>query len=225
MGKLKIGYCYRLEYQYLIAKEPDKLQMPKNASRVCPALQDMVKNMFIIRSPYDIHLTYQKPNFVLDPAKSTLRDQSFIDFIQVTNPIDWTNKDTPLIQFHPQIIFVTDEKDLIAEYFPPWLEYRPDMPGIWTAAKINIWSWIRNTAIVFEWKDLTKPIIFKRGDPLMYVRFNTDKDVKLFYIDDPNKILDIRTRVMTHGDLKAHIKFFSREAMKIAGKFRPKKLL
>jgi len=225
--KLKIGYCYIQDYFHLISEEPDKLELPNNGGRLCPALQDVTQNTFIVRSPFTIHLTYKGiqnnyPNCALDPEKSTLTDKAFNDFITINNTDIWLNDTTPLIQIHPRIVFVTDEKDLFMEIFPPFLEYRPDIPGRWTAAKYNIYNWIRNTGTVFEWMDTSKPLIIKRGDPLMYVRFNTDKKVYLEFINNSKEIVKLSNR---NSSLKEHIKYFTREAMKFGYKFRPRKLL
>ena len=45
--------------------------------------------------------------------------------------------------------------------------------------EFDISKWIRPVEFSFEIIDKTKPLIFKRGDPLFYVRFATDETVKL----------------------------------------------
>ena len=43
----------------------------------------------------------------------------------------------------------------------------------------DISKWVRGNEFGFEVVDDTKPIVFKRGDPLYYVRFVTDRPIKL----------------------------------------------
>jgi len=225
MGKIKIGYCYARDYFHLISKPPEKLQLPNNGGRRCPAITNAVENTFVLRSPFTIILKYQGIDKIYLDPKSTLTDEAFDHFISVNPVQEWLNHDTPLIQFHPQIIFITDEEGLQMETFPPFLEYRPDIPGRWTATKFNIYNWMRNIGIVFEWMDTSKTITINAGEPLMYVRFDTDKEVELYFIKDQKKTKEFRDLISVHSHLKRHIKFFTKESMNIAGKLRPKRFL
>ena len=160
------------------------------------------------------------PIIKLIPEHSTLTDNSFGNFIRMHPKSDWRDNKTPMVQITPQIIFATDEKDLEIELLPPFLHYKPDFPCITSAARFNIYNWTRAISVVLEWMDIKKPIIFKRGDPMTYIRFN--KDVNLVFINNSQEIIDL---VQEHSELKKHIKYFTKEAMKIGARFRPRKLL
>jgi len=225
---MKVGYFYTQPHRDLINITPDKLENPNPRARLCPAVNDVLKNTFIIRCPYDISLKFKMYNedgqAVIDlvESKSTLNNQEFNSFVRIHQKDEWTDPKIPLIQFAPEIVFVTDEKGLILEGFPAFLEYRPELPVRSTAFKFNCYNWLRSIQFGMDWMDTTKDIEFKRGDPLMYVRFNTEKDVTLQKMERTPELTEI---VYRNRHLKGFIKGFSRHAMMIAGRTRPKRLL
>jgi len=226
---MKIGYFYSQEEFDLIGIPPTPLALPpSNSMRRCPALKDVIKNTYVIKCPYDIHLTFKNfndngfPTIYLDPEESTLRDAAFGTFIILLEDTTWSAKDIPIIQFKTSIVFVTDEKGLTIEGFPPFLDYRPNLPIRTAAFKFNLYNWVRACDCGMEWMDLSKPIIFKRGDPLMYIRFNTDKNVKLEKIEKTEQLDKLEKR---NKSVRNIVDNLTVHAMLMAGKTRPKRLL
>jgi len=226
---MKIGYFYTMEHLDLISIPPTPLKIPdRGDAKFCPAIQSVIKNTFEIKCPYDIHMSFKGYNendeviVRLDPDNTTLLDSAFDSFIKIHSRKEWSDKNIPLIQFKPNIVFVTDEKGLTIEGFPPFLEYRPNLPIRSTAFKFNCYNWIRPCQYGIEWMNTEKPIIFKRRDTLMYIRFNTDKNIKLEKIDKTEKLERL---VKRNIGVKEFVKGLSFHAMLIAGKTRPRKLL
>jgi hypothetical protein len=218
-NKVTVGYFYIHPTFELVSEEPDRLELPKHPMiSICPALTDIVSNTFIIRAPFSCKVVLTKDDtFYLDPT-SELTDAAFDTFFDVTKK-HFEPKDGRLIQMHPCVGFTTNEKDLTMEVFPPFLEYRPDYPGYNTAAKFNIYNWLRNVPVGLIWCDRTKPLVLKKGEPLCYVRFNTTKRIELKHIPYTK---EMEKELDRNVSLKYMIKNHSRVAMERAGLIRPR---
>ena len=57
--------------------------------------------------------------------------------------------------------------------------------------KFDISKWIRPTDFAFEIIDTSQVMQFRRGDPLFYVRFNTNKKVNLVRTDLTQDMLNV----------------------------------
>jgi len=223
---LRIGYFYQQEGLDLFAPPPERLEFPSsNNMKRCPALNDAIKNTFVIKSPYDVHLKFEKYDEYGQAIMGLQPDTTLMDFesfIHVLPPEAFSDKKRPLMQLRLCIVFVTDEKGLTVEGFPPFLEYKPDSPIRVSVFKFNIYNWIRPCDCGIEWMDTSKDIVIKRGEPLLYVRFNTDKNVKLEKIERTPKLIELVNR---NDNVKSLVKNMSYHVMLVAGRTRPKRLL
>jgi hypothetical protein len=56
--------------------------------------------------------------------------------------------------------------------YPPFLQYNPTpRPGVQVNGRFPIDIWPRALQWGFEWHDMSKDLIIKRGEPLFYVHF------------------------------------------------------
>jgi hypothetical protein len=68
-------------------------------------------------------------------------------------------------------IFVSDDPVFVNQY-PPFLHYSAaGRPGVQINGRFPIDIWPRSLQWAFEWHDLSKDLILKRGEPLFYVHF------------------------------------------------------
>jgi len=226
---MRIGYFFVQEHLDLLGIAPTPLSLPSRGSmKLCPAIQDVVKNTFELKCPYDIHLIFQgydqdgQVKIFLDPTQSTLTDKNFKSFVGIQDVEEWSAPKRPFLQFMIDIAFVTDEKGLFIEGFPPFMEYKPDLPIRSAATKFNMYNWVRPMQFALEWMDTSKPIHYNRGETLMYVRFATDKKVELERIE---RTEELRKLCFRNSRVKDFVKAGYSHLMLVAGRTRPKKLL
>jgi hypothetical protein len=68
-------------------------------------------------------------------------------------------------------IFVSDDPVYVNQY-PPFLHYNPVVrPGVQINGRFPVDIWPRALQWAFEWHDVSKDLILKRGEPLFYVHF------------------------------------------------------
>ena len=141
----------------------------------CPAFQDYVKNVFIIKAPLDVEITINRKTGTLNVTGIPEEYGKFIinriDQFEPTNPY--------VMSAFPVYIFYSND-NIMMESMPPFMETNDSIintmmiPGVY-----NISKWIRTIDFSFEVKDDTQKIKIKRGDVLFYVKFRTDDESKV----------------------------------------------
>lgn len=157
---------------------PEKLNMNdhiKGKGKFCPALVNIFKNTYVIRSPFDLDLRIKKREdtelwWVEVLPESSLNPEYFNDIFVIHPFKDQNNKNWPMMQMNLPFTFISDD-DVYIEAIAPLLEYN-QLPGIIMGGTYSIYDWHRPINWGFEWRDTTKDIHIKRGQPLMYIRFN-----------------------------------------------------
>jgi hypothetical protein len=132
----------------------------------CPALSDFLKNVFVIKCPYDITLE-------IDIDKGSIfiegYDQEFFDNNMKLRPSP-NGKDPAILHFLPKSIFVTDSKLPVTITLLPWFFKKNDISIV--PGKFDITKWIRPTEGAFEIYQ-SGQYKFKRGEPLYCIKFET----------------------------------------------------
>lgn len=221
----EVGWCWTYGPLKHLGIEPEKLEQPEGASRLCPAVSDQFKNTYTIKSPHTIHMKFDKyvdgEASILLEKDSTIYDDKFSDIFNLKEAAGWQDPQTPRLQMHMGILFVTDTKDIEIEMLPPFLEYRPDRyPVTFSSAKFNIYNWVKELQLGLDWKDTSVDINIKRGDVLSYVRFN--KNVKLKQIEYSE---ELEKEIITNIHSIRVAKNYTKKLMSIAGMKRRKKWL
>ena len=137
----------------------------------CPALANYLKNTYIIKSPYDFTIN-------VDSAFNVTTDKFgqafFNEYLSVILPT--TSKDPLIIQTFPKYLFVSNNKNPVTVSVIPWM-FKSNPYGI-VPGSFDITKWIRPVNLAME-VYTPGPIVFRRGDPLYCVRFETDDMVTL----------------------------------------------
>jgi len=144
----------------------------------CPAMVDLYKNVFMVRSPMDITLSIARD----DKGNCVVREHSQLptfmhDFIVHRDSIQ--NSRFPMISISICYLMYT-KKSLEIEVMHPSLSAHisTGLRGVnLICGKYDISKWIRPLEMAFEVHDDTERIEIKRGDPLYYFRLNTDKKI------------------------------------------------
>jgi hypothetical protein len=139
----------------------------------CPVLQDYYRNTFVIKCPVDLTIQV-KDNGHGQKFIQTDRygDEFYNNFISSDPSI---NRTFSMFTLEFNYLFLSKES-VIVESIPPQLETntKDNLDNLRViTGQFDISKWVRPIFFGAEIKDISKPIIFKRGDPLMYIRFRT----------------------------------------------------
>ena len=227
---IEVGWTPARAETALVYTEPESLfsDVYKDidaAFRFCPAFTSYLKNWYIIRSPLHIKFAYKKVSNT--DAKITINDENITSQYVVFDERkhEWSGEykaeDTPDGKFNGRLklnknnnplisltfpqLFVTDEKDLRLEQVSPFLHmhelsYFKYLRSICGA--FNIYSWVRPLDFAYEIVTDNAVIDIKRGDPLCYVRFVTDKNVSIKQIPLTTQLEDYAKATTTLKSLR-----------------------
>lgn len=181
-GKPTDSFGYFSEWQNVAVQPPELAYKSIAADREgsdilpCPAIQGYFKNTYLIRSPIDFVLT---PNVNAKTFGIDRFDQKFYIEWVIRRPNDFINPKRPICTLGPKLVFVADE-DVIIESLPAMMHDSETLRNIRVIpGTYNIHRWMRPLDFTFEILDPSKPLEFKRGDPLFYVRFIDTKGRKV----------------------------------------------
>lgn len=142
----------------------------------CPAVLDFDRRVFVVNSPIDLHLRLTNDkgelgitNMLFD--KSPIRPQALSQMVVFQPQEEWRDPNKPVLQMMTSYIFVSDDPVFVNQY-PPFLHYNATpRPGVQINGRFPIDIWPRALQWAFEWHDMSKDLIIKRGEPLFYVYF------------------------------------------------------
>lgn len=161
---------------------PTRLSSELIASRkgmgftLCPAYNDFIRNMFVVKSPLDLEFEVDYPKAVKLVTPDISQEVINLLFDVRFNS---GNDMFPHIEIGYNNYFVSD-KPVNIEVLPAFMHYNGFtnnatlIPGIFDISK-----WVRPVTFSFELKSKQSRVSIKRGDVLFYVRFQTDETVKL----------------------------------------------
>ena len=142
----------------------------------CPAVLDFDRRYFVVNSPIDLHLRLSVTNGELGITnllfdKSPIRPEALSQMVVFQPQAEWRHPNRPVLQMMTAHIFVSDDPVYVNQY-PPFLHYNGNLrPGVQINGRFPIDIWPRALQWAFEWHDMSKELILKRGEPLFYVQF------------------------------------------------------
>jgi hypothetical protein len=159
-------------------REVQKAQSSK-AVQLCPAIIDFEARFFVVTSPVDLHLRMHIDNEGRPQLQNVKGDMAPVDrshladMVQVMGPKQWRHPSRPVLQLSTPYRFLSDEPTYLNQ-MPPFLDYQAEpWPGVMIGGRMPIHIWPRPMMWAFEWCDLQKDLIVKRGDPWFYLFFET----------------------------------------------------
>ena len=203
---------------------PQKLSEIYNGNystfRRCPANTSFLKSLWVIRSPADIRIKYNRDTHTYDISGVK---QDFVDnfFDCRLNDFD-KEKGNPLISLMYSYLFVADEPVWI-ETYPAFLHGEVENTRFVNGG-FNIYNWQRPVDFSFEIRDTKDPVVIKREQPLFYVKFignNFDENFNLKRIEWDSDL----NKVMRSCQPQNFIQGLGWKLMQIGNKIRPKKLV
>lgn len=182
---VQVGWTLEDAKASLIWEEPVPYRRgspPAAASKsvqFCPAVIDFDARHFVVKCPIDINvrmlLSADKPPALqmIDGLQSTVRGKHLNSMVSIISRAEWRHPERPILQFITPYIFITDDPMWVNQ-LPPFLDYLdPALPGLLIAGRFPLHIWPRRLMWAFEWHDVSKPLVVKRGAPWFYLRFDT----------------------------------------------------
>ena len=201
----------------------------KSASR-CPAVINMESRYFEVKCPYDIQMQFFRDGKGRAQLKNLMGDISPVrhkklgELICLVNENEWRHKDRPILQLSLPYIFVSDEPVYLSQV-APFMHYDAQpKPGTIFGGRYPINVWPRRLVWAFEWHDVSKPLLLKRGEPLFYVMFETTPQERAVQMVEAEKTPELLNYIdMISGTVNYVNQTFS--LFKAAEERRPSKLV
>jgi hypothetical protein len=156
-------------------------RLPEHAKSAayCPAVVDYERRLVQINCPFDLRLRV----VIKDTGEAALEDvngirsgmmpHTLVKLAKMAPRNEWRHLDRPVFQFRTPYIFLADTPVYLSQ-LPPFNDYRdPPWPGLLIGGRLPIHVWPRSLNWAFEWYDVSKELILKRGQPWFYCRFET----------------------------------------------------
>jgi hypothetical protein len=181
----EVGWLLDTDEAKFLWGEPKRVRtFERNAEHAkavnnCPAYLDYEARMFSVPCPIDLKLRIRRDAqgrvamTNVDGEQSAVRNSHLSRLLVFAPPNEWRHPDRPILQIVTPYVFVADE--------PMWLTQLPPVqhfqtapwPGLLIGGRFPTHIWPRTMMWAFEWWDMGRELVLKRGDPWFYVNFET----------------------------------------------------
>lgn len=234
--RYQVGWLFANDKSTVIwdAPQPVRQDEPETGAvksvAYCPAVIEFDRRHFIIRSPIDLHMRLS-----VNPAgqiqvtnvlgeRSPVRKGALSQMLVVMPQNEWRHSQRPVVQITTPYLFVSDDPVYINQ-FPPFLHYgATSLPGVQLCGRFPIDVWPRPMMWAFEWHDMAKDLVLKRGEPWFYVRFEGPDPSAQVRLIEAEKTAELESYVASLTDVTNYVnRTFS--LFETARERRPEKLL
>tara|TARA_B100000963_G_scaffold351997_1_gene364500 strand:- start:958 stop:1698 length:741 start_codon:yes stop_codon:yes gene_type:complete len=203
--KVDVGWYIEEPIGKFVFHKPEPLfrerlkPLSNRAVQACPAVNELERDLFVIKNAFDIRLRCKKRDNIYDlhiVEEGTRIDDDLIPrFVFLMAPKFWRAEDKPVIQIKIPYFFLADEPCYMTQTSPHMNSNARKWPGMLISGRfpINVWPRIMNWA--FEWDDLSEDLILRRNDPLCYLYFETANlrtKANLFEIENTPELEEYR---------------------------------
>jgi len=213
---------HMLNFLDLIIEEPKKLtgfyKNSKSSFTKCPANAAFLKNIYVVRAPFDLEIKYFR-----DQRKIWIsQKQLFVDHMLLPRFGEYSEADKALCSLLVSYMFFADEPVWI-EVYPPFLHGEVKNTRLINGT-FDIYNWHRPVDFSFEILNDTKSIKIKEGQPLYYVKFVSNKlndDFQLQRLEWNDELQKAHDRCRPQN----YLVNMAWKIMKLGNKIRPKKFI
>ena len=183
MTRATVGWLFSEDRAAVLYYPPERLQWPQDCvpggAASCPAIADLARQYYVIRSPFTLSLRCTR----MVPGQSFMYDVAPVDgekviglcglrrTMSVTPPSIWANPSQPTLQVNLPYVFVSDESVYIEQTPVFYSEICTRLPLLLYGGRFPIDIWPRQINFSFQWIDVERNILIRRGEPLFYLRF------------------------------------------------------
>lgn len=233
---IDVGWFLEGEKALFIWDAPQRITRndppPKHAKSVnyCPAVLEYESRLFEIPCPIDATLKFSfdpdgKPRLAnLDGDEANIRGKHLGQMLAVVDRKEWRHPDRPVLQIITPYVFLSDEPVYLTQ-MPPFIDYpETRLPGVLIGGRLPIDVWPRQMMWAFEWFDISKPLVLKRGKPWFYARFDGYDPTRPIRLFEAEVTTELRGYLKGLSSVSNYVnRTFS--LFKIARARRPKTLL
>lgn len=171
----------------------------------CPAFRAALQNTYAILSPIDIRIRYtrsdrQNKKMELEIPPRLTREQQQSLLVPRFGHTGEHGNEIFSIFFIPYL-FYTDHS-MIMEILPPFLEWNNRNNARVISGSYDIGKWKRLIEYAVELRDADGIFEIKRGEPLLYVRFNLPSPLKHVYLKPTELTPKLREEMAMNVNLK-----------------------
>lgn len=162
--------------------------------QACSALHTLAKNTFIVAAPFDVKLYLDSNGVIAEGTTHPYWFEERISSIENSFSVDF---DMPFMFF--------SEKSIQAKITPAYmhnLSYANS--GFVVPGQFDISNWFRPFPIIFQLWEGQQTLSFSKGEPLAYITFDTDEEIKLKQFNLTN---DIYNQAIACGENKLISRF------------------
>jgi hypothetical protein len=184
-GTVRVGWLLAQQKAGILYDDPERIRSveanrdhAKSASR-CPAVLNLETRYFVVKCPISLQVGFARDENGKPQLKNRLGQKSPVrasklnELVNLAPEAEWRYKDRPTIQIKTPYLFLADEPVYISQ-LPPFMHYlQTPWPGTLFGGRFPIHVWPRQLMWAFEWHDISKDLILRRGDPWFYVGFET----------------------------------------------------
>lgn len=184
-GPVQVGWLFAERRSAMIYAAPRRVRgdgEPRRHAKsaaACPAILNLESRLFEVTCPFDLALDYCETEFG-EPAvressgpMATLREGALDTLVAMSPREEWRHPDRPVLQLLLPYVFLADEPVHMAQ-LPPFLHWPEEPPpGLMLAGRFPINVWPRTLTWAFEWRDPSRQLRLRRGEPLFYLQFET----------------------------------------------------
>ncbi len=169
-------FIYDAPYVYRPSYPPS--QHP-HAVNNCPGILDYEARYVVVNCPFDLHLRLvRNAQGKLDISVHDVETSVDIrrlqaDILRLQPPASWRTPERPVLQLLTPYRFVADEPVYLNELPPVFHFPRNPLPGLIIGGRFPIDIWPRRLMWAFEWHDLSRDLVLRRGEPWFCLRFET----------------------------------------------------
>lgn len=202
---IKVGWIVDAPFGDFLFEGPAPLRqerqpaLSRRAVQACPAVNDLEKRLFSIKCPFDIAIGVEKKNDKYDlfyDEERTRVDGDLIGrFITFMPQNLWRTPNNPVFQLLLPYIFLCDE-DCYLSQLPPFFHRTMSLwPGTMVSGRFPITNWPRILNFAFEFDDISRTLVLRRGQPLCYILFegfDPSRSVKLIHAKNSDAVKEYR---------------------------------
>jgi hypothetical protein len=231
----EVGWLFNTDKSSVIWDAPKPVRQEAHTTAAksvafCPSVIDFDRRHFVINSPIDVHMRLAaSPDGKLNVTnilgeKSPVRSGTLNQMLVFAPQNEWRHPQRPVIQVATPYLFIADDPVHINQ-FPPFLHHDgAARPGVQLCGRFPIDVWPRILMWAFEWHDLSKDLILKRGQPWFYVRFETPDPSASVRLVEAQRTPELESYVASLTDVTNYVSQ-TYSLMKTARERRPEKLL
>lgn len=235
-GPVQVGWFRNSDKQAVLFDPPERVIQrngnkthAKSAAR-CPSVIQLESRYFMIKCPVDLHIGFARDDkgkaMLINRmgSASPVRANKLREMLTLVNEAEWRYPDRPTLQMALPYTFIADEMVYISQ-LSPFMHYLPNpWPGTIFGGRFPITHWPRPLMWAFEWHDISKDLILRRGDPLFYVQFEAIDPSRPVQLNEAELTPELQTYLDNISGVVNYVNQ-SFSLFKSAEALRPKNLL